>query len=105
MGECPDQEQEGDDHSSMSSEYAFNGQQSSADPTPVASASTIPFNSGRESAAPTMSPSSLPSVSAVPVPTYWHSQTNTHQTSDTMFHSLFDLFTFGSCCPYCRFAS
>ena len=79
-GECPDQEQEGDDHSSTTSEYAFNGQQSSADPTPVASASPIPFNSGRESTAPTMSPSSLPSVSAVPVPTYWQSQTNTHQT-------------------------
>lgn len=65
-----------DDQSSTTSEYAFNGQQSSADPTPIASASPIPFNSGRDSstASLVMSPSSLPSISAIPIPTYWHHQ-------------------------------
>ncbi|EJF61140.1 hypothetical protein DICSQDRAFT_155239 [Dichomitus squalens LYAD-421 SS1] len=78
-----------DDHSSTTSEYAFTGQQSSADPTPIAPASPIPFNPAPEPppAVSTMSPSSLPSVSAVPVPMYWHlpqaitAATNTtHQT-------------------------
>lgn len=65
-----------DDQSSTTSEYAFNGQQSSADPTPIASASPIPFNSGRDSSSASlvMGPSSLPSVSAIPVPAYWHHQ-------------------------------
>ncbi len=83
MQEGEGEEQEGDDHSSTTSEYAFSGQQSSADPTPVAPASPIPFpvNSGREPSAPMMSPSSsLPSVSAVPVPMYWQAYTNAHQT-------------------------
>ncbi|KAL7282326.1 hypothetical protein ACG7TL_003796 [Trametes sanguinea] len=80
-----------DDHSSTTSEYAFGGQQS-ADPTPVASASPIPFNSGRDtsrdsSSAVTMSPSSLPSVSAVPVPMYWQ-QSSTHQTRSSTPSSI-----------------
>lgn len=65
-----------DDHSSTTSEYAFTGQQSSADPTPVASASPIPFNSAPPTA---MSPPSLPYVSAVPIPNYWQ-QNNVYQT-------------------------
>ncbi|KAI0638068.1 hypothetical protein C8Q77DRAFT_1047205 [Trametes polyzona] len=79
-----------DDHSSTTSEYAFSGQ--SADPTPIASASPIPFNSGRDSSrdsasAATMSPSSLPSVSAVPVPMYWQ-PSNTHQTRSSTPSSI-----------------
>ncbi|KAI0650328.1 hypothetical protein C8Q79DRAFT_901231 [Trametes meyenii] len=81
-----------DDHSSTTSEYAFGGHQSSADPTPVASASPIPFNSGRDASrdnasAAIMSPSSLPSVSAIPVPMYWQ-QSSTYQTRSSTPSSI-----------------
>ncbi|KAI0353546.1 hypothetical protein OH77DRAFT_1497254 [Trametes cingulata] len=90
--EQQDEGRQDDDHSSTTSEYAFGAQQSSADPTPVASASPIPFNSGRDSSresasAATMSPSSLPSVSAVPVPMYWQT-TSTHQTRSSTPSSI-----------------
>ncbi|KAI0375526.1 hypothetical protein BV20DRAFT_959507 [Pilatotrama ljubarskyi] len=87
-----DEGRQDDDHSSTTSEYAFGAQQSSADPTPVASASPIPFNSGRDSSresasAATMSPSSLPSVSAVPVPMYWQTA-SAHQTRSSTPSSI-----------------
>ncbi|OJT13097.1 Serine/threonine-protein kinase cek1 [Trametes pubescens] len=91
--EGQDDQRQDDDHSSTTSEYAFSGQQSSADPTPVASASPIPFNSGRDtsrdsaSVSSAMSPSSLPSVSAVPVPMYWQ-PVSTHQTRSSTPSSI-----------------
>ncbi|KAH9918224.1 uncharacterized protein BXZ73DRAFT_53086 [Epithele typhae] len=80
---------EDDDHSSTTSEYAFTGQQGSSDPTPVASASPIPFSPGREPppASAVMISSSLPSVSAVPVPMYWQ-QTHTQPTRSSTPSSI-----------------
>ncbi|EED84670.1 protein kinase response regulator receiver domain-containing protein [Postia placenta Mad-698-R] len=62
------------DHSSNTSEYAYNGQTSSPDPTPLASASPIPFSGGhdRSTGGPFSSTSSLPlpMVPVAPVPAY-----------------------------------
>ncbi|CCL99433.1 uncharacterized protein FIBRA_01451 [Fibroporia radiculosa] len=68
-GEDDDQ----DGQSSNTSEYAFNGQTSSPDPTPVASSSPIPFTGRRDRSmsGPHSSTSSLPLVvPAAPVPAY-----------------------------------
>ncbi|KAK7695966.1 hypothetical protein QCA50_000605 [Cerrena zonata] len=80
----PDQgkEEVDDDHSSTTSEYAFNGQAPSSDPTPVASASPIPF------AVPMQRTDSITSTfsaagSTAPVPVYWQPSTTYHTRSST----------------------
>ncbi|CAL1700910.1 unnamed protein product [Somion occarium] len=72
-----------DDQSSTTSEYAFSGQATSPDPTPLASASPIPFVvplSRTDSAASSTFSSA---TSTAPIPVYWQPSTTYHTRSST----------------------
>lgn len=72
-----------DDHSSTTSEYAFNGQGTSSDPTPVASASPIPFAPLMQRTDSVASSTYSASGSTAPVPLYWQPSTTYHTRSST----------------------
>ncbi|OBZ70089.1 Serine/threonine-protein kinase cek1 [Grifola frondosa] len=87
-GEGEDEEyRREDDYSSTTSEYAFTGQPSSSDPTPLASASPVPFRIERERSTSGASLTSIPSMTAIPIPAYWQSA-STYQTRSSTPSSI-----------------
>ncbi|KAI0071087.1 hypothetical protein K474DRAFT_1712758 [Panus rudis PR-1116 ss-1] len=70
-----------DDASSTTSEYAFGGHATSPDPTPLASASPIPFAAPQPVQRQESNASSF--FSSAPMPMYWQPSTSYHTRSST----------------------